>query len=478
MYKNKVLIIDDSENVRDFLSRLLEVSGYDVFTAPDGLSGIDMITQIIPDLIFLDFNMPDINGVELLEQISPLKNKPYNIIMISGYHDDELTTKCYDLGVYFFLSKPFKKESVLTLAKQSIEEKNYRLRYENLYNSIHEGLVYYDKKTGRIFFVNSKFLEMFKLKKEQISDCLISEVLNIPDKMFENEELSETEDNYLTLERGDGSILETEISKSSFHLAHREGVVLLIKDITDLKKAEKELRDKNQLMLLQSRQAQMGEMMSMITHQWRQPLTAINTAAGMLDLMKKMHHDDPMKVHHLIETIYQQVEYLAETIEDFRKFFKQDKSFLPEELDSIIQRTLSLVKESIEKFSIKVVYKNQSVKKVSVLKNEIVQVLINILMNSKDELVEIEKEEKLVEITTKDLDDFAEITVFNNGPLIPKEYLEKIFIHDFTTKTEDKGTGLGLYMSKLIIEKKHNGKIYAENQNNGVKFIIRLPFDK
>ena len=112
---------------------------------------------------------------------------------------------------------------------------------------------------------------------------------------------------------------------------------------------------------------------------------------------------------------------------------------------------------------------------VKVYFNEVVQVLINILMNSKDELVDCKKESKKIDITMVDDNDSAKIIIHNNGPLIKESIIHKVFDHNFTTKSEDKGTGLGLYMSKLIIENNHKGKIYAENINDGVSFIISLP---
>ena len=96
-------------------------------------------------------------------------------------------------------------------------------------------------------------------------------------------------------------------------------------------------------------------------------------------------------------------------------------------------------------------------------------------MNSKDELLIHRKENPSIEISTYDLENYSFVTISNNGPLIPESSLESIFDSGFTTKGEVKGTGLGLYMSKLIVENNHKGSIFAENLDEGVRFTIKLP---
>ena len=113
MIKKRILIIDDEESVRDFMKKILTRSGYIIFTASDGREAIDMLGTVYVDLIILDMNMPNMNGIDVLRHIrnSNLTNKP--VLMVSGSHDSDLRTESYKLGAYDFITKPEHTEVML-----------------------------------------------------------------------------------------------------------------------------------------------------------------------------------------------------------------------------------------------------------------------------------------------------------------------------------------------------------------------------
>ncbi len=258
----------------------------------------------------------------------------------------------------------------------------------------------------------------------------------------------------------------------------------------NLEKRIKEEITKNtkaqQQMLQQSRLAQMGEMISMIAHQWRQPLGAI--ASTSADLRMKIILDkfdvlnDPKEYEKLknyfnkqLNQIEAYVQTLTTTIDDFRNFYKPNKLTKTLYVKEPILKALNIIQESIKSSGIKIKQEYNSTKKVTVFDSELTQVFLNILKNAQDNFKEKSIKNPYIMIRTSDEDGIVKIEFSDNGGGIKDEIAEKIFDPYFSTKDEKNGTGLGLYMSKTIIEEHHKGKLYIKNKNGGVSFIIELP---
>ena len=473
----KILIIDDNETVTTFLEEILILKGYIVSTASSGEAGLSKLKEFSPDLIFLDISMPGMSGIEVLKELAPLRDKSYSVIIISGHDDKEIKKQCFEMGTYFFLDKPFEINNILTLVKQVISTKKHKIQLEIMFNNLIDGVLLVDTSLDKIVRVNKSFLKMFCMTRDQI--------LGKPFDMILAKENIETYMNRtgIQLEIGkeipyikdDGSILLAENNIATIEIEDCQYLLISIHDITAKKLAEKELREKKTMMLFQARQAQMGEILTMILHQWKQPLMTISAAVGIIELLKRMDNLKSDKFGSSLKNITDNIRFMSETIEDFRDFFKKEKEKSSYNLKKITENTLFFLSDAIKENSIEVSIDNRIQNEIRIIGNEIRQVLLNIFTNAVDALVELKPPKPVINIDLFEDDNFQIIQIANNGGQIPEEIISKVFNSYFTTKGDVKGTGIGLYMSRIIIENNHNGKIEVENIENGVKFSIFLP---
>ena len=220
--------------------------------------------------------------------------------------------------------------------------------------------------------------------------------------------------------------------------------------------------EKEKLLVQQSKMATMGEMIGSIAHQWKQPLSLISTSNGMLRLNMEVKTFPKESLEQSINNIDNSVKSLAQTIDDFRNFFNPNKKKELFKISSVVNKTLQLIKPQFTNNDIKIVQDIDDVE-ICVVENELLQTLINLLKNSKDEFEEKkDMETKLLKITVKKQKEKAVIKIVDNAGGIPKEILPNIFDAYFTTKEQKGGSGIGLYMSKQIIENM-NGEISVEN---------------
>jgi len=243
-------------------------------------------------------------------------------------------------------------------------------------------------------------------------------------------------------------------------------------------------RQKDKLLQEQSRLAQMGEMISMIAHQWRQPLSAISSTSMNVQMkLLTKHYDLDMKedreiflrfLDNKLNLISEYVQVLSSTIDDFRNFFKPNKEKEMVCITYPIEKALSIVDALMQERGVKILSKYETQEDVYIYQNEIMQVVLNILKNSEDNFIEKEIQSPQIEIVTKKEDDCYLIQIFDNGGGIQEDILPNIFDPYFSTKSEKNGTGLGLYMSKVIVQEHNDGKLNVFNTRSGVCFEIRL----
>lgn len=222
---------------------------------------------------------------------------------------------------------------------------------------------------------------------------------------------------------------------------------------------------RNKMLLHQSKMAAMGEMISNIAHQWRQPLSAISTAASAMKLQKELKILSDETFDYSYNMIMKNSEFLSETINSFRDFFAMDKEKTNFDLEETIHQNIDLINNRLIENNIKL--HSQFEKNITLFgyKNEFMQVIINLLNNAIDALkVKTIKESKLIYIHTYIENGKAIIIVHDNGDGIKETIKEKIFEPYFTTKHQAQGTGIGLYMTQEIIVNHMNGCIQSSNQ--------------
>mgnify|MGYP003571689202 CR=1 FL=1 len=250
---------------------------------------------------------------------------------------------------------------------------------------------------------------------------------------------------------------------------------MTIEDISKRKKLEEELLHKEEMLIVQAKSAGMGEMIGNIAHQWRQPLTTISMGINNIRLDMELNTLDINTTKDQCLEIEKQVKYLSQTIDDFRNFFKPIKQKETFEIVDVIEQTLSIVGQALENNNIQIVQEYQSNETINAYKNELIQALLSILNNAKDSLIKSNKEIKNITISTYKEEESIIITITDNGIGIKKNIIDKIFDPYFTTKNNSNGTGLGLYITKTIIEKHLKSKIKVFSPKEGACFKIEIP---
>jgi signal transduction histidine kinase len=267
------------------------------------------------------------------------------------------------------------------------------------------------------------------------------------------------------------------LAKSFMQMSHK-----LQKSYTELKNINLNLEDRvqkeveknriqDQKLIQQSKMALMGELISMIAHQWRQPLNIISLNTVKLETKALLEDNiSNEEVCSITSEINKQSQYLSDTIDDFRHFYKPNKERVSTTLQDIVLRSLSIIKASILDLGIEIVEEYDSKESLEIFDNEMVQVVLNILKNAQDTFEKNYTKNPYINIITKD----RTISICDNGGGISEDIKDKIFEPYFSTKNEKSATGLGLYMSKTIVEKHHTGILRVENKSKGACFIIEV----
>jgi len=246
-------------------------------------------------------------------------------------------------------------------------------------------------------------------------------------------------------------------------------------DITELERNRMKVREQEELLMVQSRHAAMGEMLGMIAHQWRQPLTVISMIANNISADLMMNNLSEESLSEQAREIMEMTQYLSKTIDDFRNFFKPDKEKEAINVAAVMDEALTIIAKSFEHFNIDITVSNESRQEVCIYSHELLQVFLNLLSNAKEALVAFQEDQREVTIRSYDTAESVVVEVEDNGGGIDEAIMPKIFEPYFTTKGVKSGTGIGLYMSEMIIQKHMNGLIEVSNTEKGALFTIRLP---
>ena len=240
--------------------------------------------------------------------------------------------------------------------------------------------------------------------------------------------------------------------------------------------------EKNRILIQQSRMASMGEMLENIAHQWRQPLSTISVAASGMEVKKEFSTLSDEEFFEGINHIKKSTVYLSNTIDDFRTFFIKEKETSQMNIKNAIEKALELMGNTFMQQRINLVKNIEEIEILS-LENELIQVLMNIFVNAKDALKQTLGDEKYIIIDVFKKEDNLIIQIKDSAKGIDEKIIDKIFEPYFTTKHKFKGTGIGLYMSKLLVEKHLKGSIKTSNTeftfmdkiHKGALFEIILP---
>ena len=401
-----------------------------------------------------------------------------------------------------------KHNNALKIAKNEIEEKNRLIAkqkelFEKLYAKSADGVLLIKNK--KITDCNEASSNILKYTKEELIEKCLSDISpifqenGIKSVIKENQKIDEA------LKIGQSSFewihqdkeqnkLWIEVVLTVIEINNELVIHTVIRDINQRKTMEKELEsltnrleerieeeikkneEKTAQLIQQSRLAQMGEMLSMIAHQWRQPLTAISATTNNLLLKILLNEKIPTKeVENELTLINEYSQHLSLTIDDFRNFFKSDKVKKEIKIENIIEKALSIIKTSFESKNVTLTTSYKFNQDIITYDAEVQQVILIILKNAEDALIEKDIKEKKIFIETSEQEGFAVIKIEDNAGGISNSIINRVFDPYFSTKKEKDGTGIGLYMSKIIINEHCMGSLYVENGENGAIFEIRLP---
>ncbi|MBU0720919.1 cache domain-containing protein [bacterium] len=233
-------------------------------------------------------------------------------------------------------------------------------------------------------------------------------------------------------------------------------------------------REKDKILIQQSKMAEMGDMLSMIAHQWRQPLNQmsyilmnIDSAFEYKELTKEYLEDKIKEANNLLE-------FMSITIDDFRNYFRPDKEKEFVLVSDVIRTSVALMKNSLDASEIEIEVHSEGRDLTHIYKNEFIQVILNLIKNSKDVLVHNKVQNPKITISSTCRGKNLIVEVCDNGGGVDEKIMDKIFEPYFSTKDKKSGTGLGLYMSKMIIEAHLYGSLSVTNIKNGACFKIEL----
>lgn len=346
-----------------------------------------------------------------------------------------------------------------------VPKEKFNLLWDTLKNkNIYKDTVKNRAKDGSTFYVNSTIIPILDENKNIVEYIAIR--YDVTKEVMLREELIKKEAEYEELNRS----LEKRVEEQTREL--KELNQTLEKRVRDeIAKNE----DKQRVMFWQSRHASLGQMLANIAHQWRQPLTELSLA--MFNIKKAVQNDRVEDVSKFYDESKNIIKNMSQTIDDFTNFFSPDKEKHYFNISESIQEAIGLL-ESVVNDGMITIKTNFEDMEVLGITNELTQVMINLINNSKDAFIHNSILLREITITTKREKGFALIEVQDNAGGIAKENIEKIFEPYFTTKHKSRGTGLGLFMSKMICEQGLGGTLDVKSKKNTTTFSIKIPLDE
>lgn len=255
---------------------------------------------------------------------------------------------------------------------------------------------------------------------------------------------------------------------------HRNHLEALVEERThELEESLQKLQETQAILIQQSKMAAMGEMMSNIAHQWRQPITSIGVI--IMNLKDSFDYGElsTKELEEKTETINRLLQQISVTIDDFRDFFAPDHEKTDFKVSEALSNALEVIQAAMENARIEMEVKVEEDTVIHGFSSEYSQVVLNILSNAKDALIKSHKDKQWIHITVGRTEEGrSRLKIEDDGTGISGDIIEHIFDPYFTTKFKSEGTGMGLYMSKMMIEKNMGGKIVAENTAQGACFSI------
>ncbi|MGC9456730.1 MAG: PAS domain S-box protein [Halothiobacillaceae bacterium] len=389
--------------------------------------------------------------------------------------------------------------------------------FHGIFDNARDAIVMIDPQEGRLLMANPRFSRLFDIPLTELNGLDLADIS--PDdggdgvaRQYERllqgveEPLRE-----VRARRRDGRVFYVDITGGPVRVAGKQNFVLLMRDATrrrqiegwkeeyrrQLEQVNQELdalnrnlerrvaeevernRQQEQLMMQQSRFSQMGEMLSMIAHQWRQPLNAISLAAINLETSISLGDASEEKTQEAARFVQDQTAKMSETITDFMEFFKPSRRREHFVLRQVLQDVEQIVGAQLRARSIDYQVQDKTADQPELTiyghRNELSHVLLNLIGNARDAIEQKAPKKPRITVKAECVDHSLCLSVDDNGGGIPVHVLDRVFDPYFSTKGYGKGTGIGLYMVRTIIERNFNGRVTVENGPEGARFSLCFP---
>ncbi len=423
-----------------------------------------------------------------MQQMSNIERTRYNYMIVRILAISTASLAVLLLIIYFV----HRTNQRLRKIKRRLEEA--LVNFQTLINSTIQAIIVYNEK-GICIDANEVACRMLGYRKDELVGKGVVDLFSKNSKVIVLEKMKEehTQPYEVEFVKKDGSIVYALAKGDYITINGRKVRVGSAVDITRIKQLQEELnelnrtlekrieaeveknREKETLLMQQSKLASMGEMLSMIAHQWRQPLNIISANINTLMLKAELGSVSDVELKEKLAKIMEYVKHLSSTIDDFRNFFRPDKEKEKVNVEELIQNTLKIVREHIESKGISIEMDISYRGEIHTYPNELKHVILNLLNNARDALIEKNVSNPRIRISVYNDNGKLFIEVEDNAGGIKEELIDRIFEPYFTTKSKKEGTGLGLYISRIIVEGHLGGRIYAENGEEGARFTIVLP---
>ncbi len=500
--KLTILVVDDSNFMRTHLRILLAKRGFKVLVAIDGKEALKTIKENNVDAAIIDLEMPVMDGNRLLSAIRKDKaNLLMPIMVVSGTSDPSKVARVIKNGANDFIKKPYANEELLLKIDKMMEElkqqrliKVHEAKFAMYNRAIDKAAIFFKlDQDFNILYANSALSDILAhgieikegtsfehyvrdeekqylstLKDELQQGNCYQQVFRLKSEDYEFVSLRLT---FTPLKENDDTIQEILVIGFDVTLLQQKETVLQERVNVEIQKNW----EQNKLLIQQSKMASMGEMIGHIGHQWRQPL---NSLGLMFQKLNKAYHknklNDDLMTNSTVKAL-RIISQMSKTIDDFRDFFSYDKEMHLCKLSDIAKDACDIIDSTLQSKNIRLHIHHENEVSLYCLKNELSQVILNIIANAKDALVDNNIEDPEINITIENNKKSASIIIDDNAGGIDEAIMEKVFEPYFTTKGKDNGTGIGLYMSKTIVEEHMDGRLDVHNTLTGASFKITLP---
>ncbi|NTU48801.1 MAG: response regulator [Syntrophobacteraceae bacterium] len=507
--KWRILLIDDDPGIRRVTSIALEDAGFEVLTAGDGFTGVDLFEETTPEIVITDIRMPGLDGLEVLRRIKELEPSA-EVIVITAFSEIELAVKALQLDASDFITKPVHDEALMVALKRAKErystrkelqdytaiiEERWMRTAEELAKTFHfqkmliessiDGIVAADRE-GKVIIFNKSMEEMLCFVREEVVGMQLAAFFSpgeyekfkttLASEVFGGKDRLHLYETFLTAKNG-GKIPCQLLASPLFEDGEDVGLVIFFRDLRTIRKLTQEFADQAR-MLHQDKMISLGRLAASVVHEINNPLSGIlNYARLMMKMLGRgpLTQESTGKFESYLSLMESELSRCSKIVSNLLSFSRKSKlEFSEVNLSDLLSRCITLSRHKLTLQNIQIQERISSeIPKVTGDFNQLQQCVINLIFNAIDAM----PSGGVIGIDTSfnSRKGLVEIKVSDTGCGIAKEDLQYIFDPFFTTKTEGKGLGLGLSTVYGIIDR-HKGTITAESEpGKGTVFTIKLP---